>query len=74
MNEVDHFMSRLMSNLDGSKDEKIAALVKALQRIAEQQLSEERLVEGGDYEYGYEQIIKIAREALAVVGSARSGS
>lgn len=44
------------------------ALVKALQRIAEQHLSEERLVEGGDYEYGYEQIIKVAREALAAVG------
>lgn len=30
MSEVDEFMSRLMSNLDGSRDAKIAALVKAL--------------------------------------------
>jgi hypothetical protein len=46
-------------------DAQSVGMREALERIAKQQLVEERLVEGGDYEYGYEQIVKIARAALA---------
>ena len=34
MSEADEFMSRVMSNLDGNKDGKIAVLVGALRAVA----------------------------------------
>jgi hypothetical protein len=57
MNEVDHFMSRLMSNLDGSKDAKIATLVAALTVAADR-------LEARGHALGARE----ARATIAVVG------
>jgi hypothetical protein len=59
MNQVDHFMSKLMSNLDGSKDAKIAALVKALEAISAMDPKGIRADDLG-------RAARIAAEALAV--------
>lgn len=68
MSEVDAFMSRLMSNLDGSKDAEIKRLRKALERAAGRfnLMAGVGLVNGADPKVGYRECM----DALDAVGDA----
>lgn len=64
--------TRVDDALEGYNPEAVRDVVEALRDIAKQRLIAEESDEGegGDYEFAYEAIVKVARAALARLGGA----